>query len=356
MSLACQLMKSIPVENAVGTVLCHDITQIIPGEHKGPVFRKGHCVTAEDIPLLLRVGKENLYVYEQLPGVLHENDAAARLAAATTGQNITLSAPSEGRINFHAACQGLLRIDVDTLCEINALGEIALATLHSLQEVRTGQAVGGTRVVPLLIEEQKILQAEALCATLPAPLLEVLPLRAPRVGMVTTGSEIYHGRIEDRFGPVLRQKFAAYQGNILGQRLTSDDVALTSAAITDFAAEGADLIVVTGGMSVDPDDRTPAAIRASGARVESYGAPTFPGAMFLLAYLPGPASPDGCPDIPVLGLPGCVMYHQASIFDLMVPRLLAGLTVTRRDIAMLGHGGFCASCPECRYPVCSFGK
>ena len=343
MSLADH-MKSIPVEEAVGAVLCHDITRIEPGRGKGPVFRKGHTVRAEDIPMLLRVGKEHLYVYEARAGILHENDAARRIARAAAGANILLSEPSEGRIDFRAACRGLLRINTSVLAEVNDLDEIAVATLHSLQEVKAGQAVGGTRVIPLLIEEEKIAQLEAVAS---APFIEVLPFRPARVGIVTTGSEIYHGRIKDAFGPVLERKFGELGCSVVGQRFTSDDVDMTSEAILAFVAEGADFIAVTGGMSVDPDDRTPASIRRAGAEIVAYGAPIFPGAMFLLAKLGR---------TPVLGLPGCVMYHRASVFDLVVPRLLAGLTVTRRDIVMLGHGGFCAACPECRYPVCPFGK
>ena len=344
MSLARRLMKNIPVEEAVGTVLCHDITRIVPGEAKGPLFRKGHIVTLDDIPDLLRVGKEHLYVYEPHPGILHENEAARRLATAATGRGIRLSAPSEGRINFHAAQAGLLRVDVEGLTQVNSLGDMALATLHTLQEVHADQPVGGTRIIPLLIEERRIEEAVAL---MPAPLVEVLPMATPRVGLVTTGSEIYHGRIEDAFGPVLKRKFAAWNCPVVGQRFTSDDTDLTASAIRAFVDEGAGLVAVTGGMSVDPDDRTPAAIRQAGARVVSYGAPTFPGAMFMLAYLG---------EVPVLGLPGCVMYHQASIFDLLVPRLLAGLAVSAADVARLGHGGFCAACSECRYPICPYGK
>jgi hypothetical protein len=337
-------MKRIPVAESVGSILCHDITRIIPGTAKGPVFRKGHTVSAEDIPVLLDVGKEHLYVYEPGPGILHEDEAALRIAAAVAGKNIRLSAPSEGRINFHAECQGLLRIDPDKLAAVNCLGEISLAVLHTLQEVHKGQAVGGTRVIPLIIEEEHIARLESLAAS---PFIDVLPFRSVRVGIVTTGSEIYHGRVQDAFGPVLERKFRDLGGSILGQRCTSDDVDMTSAAIRDFLREGADMVAVTGGMSVDPDDRTPASILQAGAEIVSYGAPTFPGAMFLLAYLDG---------TPILGLPGCVMYHKASIFDLIVPRLLAGLEVTRRDIAMLGHGGFCPACSECRYPLCPFGK
>ena len=336
--------KTIPVQDAVGMVLCHDITRIVPGESKGPVFRKGHVVRPEDIPVLLQVGKENLYVAEQIPGFLHENDAALRISRAVAGAHLTFTEPKEGRINFQADCQGLLRVDIDALAAVNSLGEIALATLHTLQEVGPGQSVAGTRVIPLLIDEQKINALEALITK---PVVEVLPFRHLRVGMVTTGSEVYFGRIKDAFGPVVRDKFAGLGSEVIDQTLTSDDVNMTRDAILAFLDRGAEMIVVTGGMSVDPDDRTPASIRAAGGEVVAYGAPAFPGAMFMLAFIG---------DVPVLGLPGCVMYHRASIFDLVVPRLLAGLTVTARDIAALGHGGFCAACPECRYPVCPFGK
>lgn len=341
-------MKTIHVHDAVGSVLCHDITQIVPGESKGPVFRKGHVVREEDVEVLLQVGKEHLYVFESLPGMVHENDAAARVIAAVAGSNLTQTEPKEGRIDLLAACDGLLRIDVPVLNRINGLGEISVATIHTMQHVTKGRPVAGSRVVPLMIEDEKLRELEALVS---GPVIEVLPLRRAKIGVVTTGSEVYYGRIQDAFGPVLRKKFVSLGSTVLGQTLTSDEVPMTAGAIRDYLEQGADLIVVTGGMSVDPDDRTPTAIRASGAEVVSYGAPVYPGAMFLLGYAQGAAG-----RVPVLGLPGCVMYHKASIFDLIVPRLLAGVAVTAEDVAALGHGGFCSQCKECRYPICPFGK
>ena len=337
-------MKCIAVADAVDAILCHDITRIVPGEYKGPVFRKGHVVTEADIPVLLDVGKEHLFVYEQEPGMLHENDAAERIVDRVAGRNLHRSEPEEGKITLRAACHGLLTVDVETLARINGLGEIALATLHTLTEVRENQAVAGTRVIPLTVREEKIVAMEREVA---GPVVEVLPLRPVSVGIVTTGSEVYHGRIKDGFGPVVERKCANWGCTVMGQKLTSDDVGLTSAAIREFVDAGAGMVLVTGGMSVDPDDRSPLAIREAGADIVSYGAPTFPGAMFLLGRIG---------DAFIMGLPGCVMYHAASIFDIITPRLLAGLTVTARDIAMLGHGGFCANCPECDFPLCSFGK
>ncbi len=337
-------LKTIPVTSAAGTVLCHDITQIKPGISKGPAFRKGHIITEDDIPVLLSMGKENIYVYEQSAGVLHENEAALRIAGAVAGGNLNFSDAKEGRINFLAACKGLLRVDVNMLKTINSLGEISLATLHTMQEVNEGQAVAGTRITPLLIEEEKIITLEKMMR---GPVLEVLPFRSMRIGLVTTGSEVYYGRIKDAFGPVIKTKFEDLGCSLTGQTFTNDDAGMTQKAILDHIAAGADMVVCTGGMSVDPDDRTPEAIRNTGAEIVSYGAPAFPGAMFMLAYLNG---------IPILGLPGCVMFSKTTIFELVVPRLLAGIEVSADDIASLGHGGFCMGCGECRYPVCPFGK
>ncbi len=338
-------MRAIPVEQAVGTVLGHDITRIVPGGSKGPAFRKGHVITREDIPTLLTVGKENIYVFDLAQGLVHEDDAAVRLSRAAAGQGLQFSRPSEGKVALSAAHQGLLKVDVARLEELNAIEDIVFATAHTNQTVPAGRTVAGTRVVPLVIEDEKLTRAELVCAG--KPLIEVKPFRSLRVGMVTTGSEVYHGRIQDAFGPVVRRKFQELGSAVFRQIVVSDDVPMCVAAIRQLLAEGADMIVCTGGMSVDPDDQTPASIREAGGRLVCYGAPVLPGAMFLLARIG---------QVPVLGLPGCVMYHQASIFDLIVPRLLAGEEVTRRDLAALGHGGLCMHCPECRYPVCPFGK
>lgn len=339
-------MKTVPVQEAVGMVLCHDLTRIVPGEFKGRAFKKGHVVQEDDIETLLKIGKENLYVWEVANGFLHENEAARRIAIAAAGPGIRLTEPSEGRINLIADRDGLLKINVQALQRINSIDQMVFGTLHTDQQVSRKRGVAGTRVVPLVIEEKKIQQVEEICRQA-FPLVEVKSFISSRIGMVTTGSEVYSGRIKDRFGPVLKEKFDSLNCSITRQILTSDDVAMTEGAIMELVDEGADMVVVTGGMSVDPDDQTPAAIRATGARVETYGSPVFPGAMFMLAYLG---------DIPIVGLPGCVMYYKASIFELIIPRLVAGEKISRQDIVALGHGGFCENCPECHYPACPFGK
>jgi molybdenum cofactor synthesis domain-containing protein len=339
-------MKAIPVEQAVGTVLCHDITRIVPGESKGPAFRRGHVVTDQDIPMLLDIGKANLYVFDLKDGYVHEDEAAIRLAAAAAGQNIEFTGPKEGKVTLTAETDGLLYIDVPGLTALNTIEDVTFGTIHTHQFVKKGRSLGGTRVIPLAVPEEVLMRAENLCRR-KAPIIEVRPLKAARVGVVTTGSEVYSGRIKDGFGPVLRRKFEELGSTVVDQILVSDEVDMTVQAIHSLVDQGADLIAVTGGMSVDPDDQTPLAIRRTGAEIISYGAPTFPGAMFLLAYLG---------KVPVVGLPGCVMYHKASIFDLVVPRILAGEHLSREDIVAFGHGGFCEGCDSCRYPVCGFGK
>ncbi|WP_018123341.1 molybdopterin-binding protein [Desulfovibrio oxyclinae] len=338
-------MKTVSVHDAVGMVLCHDMTRIVPGESKGPAFKKGHVVCEDDISTLLEIGKEQIYVLELANGRIHENEAAARIARAAVGPGITLSDISEGRINFLAA-PGLLDVNVEALNRINSIEEVVLATMHSGQQITEPKAVAGTRVVPLVIDEKKIELVEAICAEYPY-VVGVRQFRHHDVGIVTTGSEVYHGRITDKFGPVIRRKFQNLGSTVIDQKYASDDPSMIRDAILASIAGGAGMVVVTGGMSVDPDDQTPTAIRATGAEVVTYGSPTFPGVMFMIAELDG---------VPILGLPGCVMYYRASIFDLVVPRLLAGETVTREDIVAMGHGGFCATCEVCRYPVCPFGK
>jgi molybdopterin biosynthesis enzyme len=339
-------MNSIPIHYAVGRVLAHDVTRIVPGQSKGPLFRKGHIIQEQDIETLLDMGKAHIYVLEMSADQVHEDAAARRIAAAAAGPGLTMSAPSEGRINLIAEYEGLLKVDVSGLNRLNTIQDVAFATLHSNHRVTAGQPVAGTRVIPLLVSESKVAQAEMVCRMSP-PLIAVKPFQSLDVGMVTTGSEVFLGRIKDQFGPVVEKKIKDLGSRIVRQIYVSDVVDHTVAAIRTLIGEGVGMVLLTGGMSVDPDDRTPAAIRSAGAHVVTYGAPTFPGAMFMLAYLG---------TIPVLGLPGCVMYHRTSIFDLVVPRLLTGERLTREDIVDLGYGGFCAGCTECRYPLCGYGK
>jgi len=339
-------MKSIRVQDATGMVLCHDITEIIPGKFKGPSFRKGHVIKNSDIEKLLDLGKRFIYVFELTKDQVHENEAARRIAKTATGPGLFLTDPVEGKVTLSAASKGLLKVDAPALSLINQIQDIMFATLHGNQQVAVNQPVGGTRIIPLVTEEKRIQRVEVICRN-HFPVVQVKPFIPHRVGLIVTGSEVFEGRIEDGFGPVVEKKFNNLGSHVMGSEKVSDNVDMTVKAIHKFIDEGADMITLTGGMSVDPDDQTPASIRAAGGKVIAYGAPVLPGAMFMLAY---------AQDIPVIGLPGCVMYHQTSIFDLVVPRLLTGESVTRDDIVTMGHGGFCSNCETCRYPICPFGK
>ena len=339
-------MKLIKTTDAVGHVLCHDMTQIIPGVTKDARFRKGHIVTEADIPVLLSMGKENLYVWELVPGMVHENDAAGRLADLCQNDHMTRTEPKEGKIELRADCDGVFLVDSERLRAVNAQDEIMIATRHGNTAVHKGDKLAGTRVIPLVIEGEKLVIAETVAGA--QPLLRLVPYTVRTAAIITTGSEVAKGLIEDKFTPVVVQKLENFGIEVVFHTLVEDDREKEIAAIIAARASGAELILCTGGMSVDPDDRTPAAIRDSGARIVRYGAPVLPGAMLLVGYFE-----DGTP---VLGLPGCVMYAKATVFDLLLPRIAAGVPITREDIGAMGEGGLCLGCTDCRYPVCPFGK
>lgn len=339
-------MKLIETQKAVGHVLCHDMTQIIPGVSKGPRFRKGHVVTEEDIPVLLSMGKENLYVWEMEPGMLHENDAAERLCALCLGDNMERSEAKEGKIELTAAQDGVFLVDTQRLNAVNSIDDIMIATRRGGGAVHKGDKLCGTRVIPLVIPEEKLQKAEEAAGD--TPLLSLLPYKLKKAGVITTGSEVAKGRIEDRFTPVIEQKLAPFGITMTEHMVVDDEMDHLLEALAEMKKKDVDIILCTGGMSVDPDDNTPGAIRRSGARIIIYGAPVLPGAMFLLGYYE-----DGRP---VLGLPGCVMYAAATIFDLVLPRIAAGVRLCKQDFVVLGEGGLCLGCKPCTYPHCTFGR
>jgi len=338
-------MKQIPTREAVGHVLCHDMTQIIPGQYKDARFRKGHVVREEDIPVLLSMGKEHLFVWEMVPGMVHENDAAERLCALCRNEGMDQSAVKEGKIELTAARDGLFRVDSRRLNAVNAQEDVMIATRHGDTAVRKGDKLAGTRVIPLVIKEETLRRAEEAAGD--RPVLELLPWMLKTAGIIATGSEVARGLIQDSFTPVVEGKLAEFGIETVERRTPGDEIEDVKNAVLEVKASGVDLILCTGGMSVDPDDNTPGAVRRTGARIVSYGAPVLPGAMFLLGYLGG---------TPVMGLPGCVMYAKRTIFDLVLPRIAAGVPVTREDIVRLGEGGLCLSCEFCTYPNCGFGK
>ncbi|WP_343003080.1 molybdopterin-binding protein [Intestinibacter bartlettii] len=342
-------MKCVKTQDAVGHVLCHDITQIIKDVKKGTAFRKGHIVTEEDIPVLLSLGKDNLYIWEKTEGILHENEAAEYLRDICMNENMIQSEVKEGKIELIAEIDGLLKIDVDKLRAVNSLGEMMIATRHTNTTVKKGDKLVGTRIIPLLIEQEKMEKAKEVAGD--RPILSLIPFKKKKVGIVTTGNEVFYGRIKDTFGPVVAEKVKEFGADVIGQTIVNDDMEKITKAVEEFIEQGADMVLCTGGMSVDPDDKTPGAIKNTGARIVSYGAPVLPGAMMLLAYY----EKDG-KELPIVGLPGCVMYAKRTVFDLVLPRLMADDMVTSDDLAGLGLGGLCLSCDVCTFPNCGFGK
>ena len=341
-------MKLIKTEEAVGSVLCHDLTQIIKGVTKDAVFRKGHIVQPEDIPVLLSIGKEHLYVWEADENMLHENDAARILCDICKNKYMDESEVKEGKIELSAAADGLFKVDSKRLQLVNSFGQMMIATRHGNTPVKKGDKLAGTRIIPLVIEKEKMYSVQELCGE--QPLLKLMPYKLKKAAVIATGSEVFTGRIKDTFTPVIEEKLAEYGVEVIYKNVLGDDPEAVTAAIkTAIEEKGAELVCCTGGMSVDPDDRTPLAIKNTGAKIISYGAPVLPGALFLLAYY-------GEHNVPVMGLPGCVMYSKRTIFDLVLPRVIACDPVTAEELASLGEGGLCLNCKVCTYPACGFGK
>lgn len=323
-------MKLIDTQNAVGCILCHDITQIIKDVSKGAVFRKGHIITNEDISVLLSVGKEHIYVWEQDENMLHEDEAAELLCKMSKNENMISTEPKEGKIELKSAIDGLFKVDTERLFAVNSFGEMMIATIYGNTKVSKGDRLAGMRVIPLVISKDKMYKAMDLCGD--TPILSLLPFQHKRAAIITTGSEVQKGRIKDTFTPVIKDKLAAYDIEIAAQKIVGDNPEDITALIIKAIEEcNADFVICTGGMSVDPDDRTPLAIRNTGAEIVSYGAPVLPGAMFMLAYYNG--------NIPIVGLPGCVMYAGKTVFDIVLPRIMANDRISAEELAMLGHGG-----------------
>jgi len=339
-------LVKVRAENAVGTVLAHDITRIIPGKFKGVGFKKGHVVKKKDIPELLKIGKEHIYVLNLSEDQLHEDDAALRIAPAICGDNLTWTEPSEGKSTIVSQQAGLLKVNVRGLTRINKLGNIIVSTLKTNFPCRKGQKVAATRIIPLMIAKTKIEKLESL-ALQHRPILQLTPFRKLRVGGVVTGSEISKGLIKDEFDQYVGKKVTNYGCEFVKKIIVPDDPQSIANAVLDLKKLGCELILTTGGLSVDPDDVTKLGVKKSGARMVAYGSPVLPGAMFLYALLDNTT---------ILGLPACVFYHPTTIYDLILPRVLAGEKITNNEIADMGHGGLCLECETCRFPNCSFGK
>ena len=337
-------MKKVPVEQAVGMELCHDITEMRDG-FKGAAFKRGHIIRDEDIPHLLNLGKRTVFVWEEHAGELHEEDCARRMAAMTPVEGAHYTEPSEGKVLLISDTRGMLRVDTALLLQINRIGDLTIATLPDHYPVEAGARLASMRIVPLVTKEEQIIQAEKLCKD--RTLLSLLPYKPKKVGIVITGSEVYTGRIPDKFAPVLRAKLKHYPGEIVGVTVCDDDLDMIVSAARAHLEQGADFLIFTGGMSVDPDDLTPTAIRRLGADIITHGVPAQPGNMTLVAYLG---------DVPILGVPGAAIHLPTTMLDVLLPQIYAGERFTNEELTRLGEGGLCQLCKTCHFPNCTFGR
>ena len=337
-------MKKIPVEQAVGMTLCHDITKMVDG-FKGAAFKRGHVIREEDVQALLDIGKKTIFIWEENAGEIHEEDCALRMAAMAPVEGAHYTAPSEGKVLLMADRRGMFRVNTALLEQINAIGDITIATLPDHYPVEVGARLASMRIVPLVTKEEQIIAAEELCRE--QKLLDLRPYQHRKIGVVITGSEVYSGRIKDKFEPVVRRKMAQYPSEIVGVTICDDDLDMIVGAAKAHLEKGADFLIFTGGMSVDPDDLTPTAIRRLGADIVTHGVPSQPGNMTLVAYLG---------DIPVLGVPGAAISLPTTIFDVLLPQIFAGDRLTKQDLIRLADGGLCQMCKACHYPNCTFGR
>lgn len=337
-------MKKVKVQDAIGMTLCHDITAMVDG-FKGAAFKRGHVITQEDIPKLLDIGKQHVFIWEENAGEIHEEDAARRLSQMTTVDGAHYGSVSEGKIQLFADQDGMFRVDKALLAAVNRIDDITITTLPDHYPVKAGDRLASMRIVPLVTEERQIAEAEALCAG--KQLYDLRPFKPLKVGIIITGSEIYHGRIKDKFERVARAKLAHYPAEILGVQVCDDELDMIVGAGRALLAEGAELLIFSGGMSVDPDDLTPSAIREMGAEIISYGVPSQPGNMTLVAYLDQAA---------LLGVPGAAISRPTTMFDVLLPQIFCGDPLTKDDLIRLGEGGLCQMCDSCHFPNCTFGR
>lgn len=339
-------MQKIKVQDAIGMKLCHDMTKVVPGEFKGRAFKRNHVIRPEDIDLLLSIGKEHIFVWEENAGEIHEDEAAIRIAEAVMGPNIVRDEPQEGKCVLRATASGLFKVNGDVLDGVNSIEDVTVTCRPGNFRVQPGDKLAGARIIPLVIEEERISRLEQICRE-QGPAFQILPFKTLKVGVVITGNEVYKGRIADKFGPVIAGKLADYSVDLLGQTYCPDDINRLDEAVAQFLAQQADFIILTGGMSVDPDDLTPGTIRRTGAEIVTYGAPIQPGNMFMMAYLG---------DTALVGVPGAAIHSKTTVLDVVLPRIFAGDKLTKRDFRQMAEGGLCLACPECHYPICYFGR
>lgn len=341
-------MRRVDVNEAIGLPLGHDITEIVVDAAAGRrlkqvAFRRGHIIAAEDVPRLLDLGKSAVYISHPDDVEMHEDEAALAVAPRAAGANIEHDPqPREGKINFRAACDGVFRVDPERLYRINRLEIPTLPTLPTNFPVKAGQQVAGFRIVPLTCPPGVI---DEVLAELDTPLLSVTPYILKTAAVLVTGSEVHAGRIEDGFQPRLRATLEPFGVEVTRAEILPDDRELIRASVAT-AARQCDIVLVTGGTSVDPDDVTVAAMEAAGAVFPVRGMPMQPGNNFTIGRLDG---------TPVCAVPAATLFYRATSLDVLLPRLLAGIPITAEEIHRLGHGGLALPTCDEHFPDCTFG-
>lgn len=324
--------------------LAHDITEIIPGKKKDVAFTKGTVIQAADVERLLDLGKRHLYVFDGNIEGIHEDDAGKRIAQAIMGKHMEATMPKEGKVSIKSTVDGLFKVDPEMLYKLNSVKDVLVGTLPNRYPVKAGGVIAAARIIPLYIDEKSLVRVEKGWKN--KKMISILPFRPLSAGIVVTGSEVYDGRVPDS-SHIVESKLKNYGSRIIGKTVVTDEIGMIRDAILDLFAKGADIVITTAGLSVDPDDVTREGIEATGAKTLFYGTPIAPGAMFLLAALDGKY---------ILGTPACVYFNGYTALDIVLVRLLAGEKVSKRDVAMLGYGGLCTYCDVCHYPACHFGK
>jgi formylmethanofuran dehydrogenase subunit E len=342
-------LKAVPVEAATGRHALHDMTRIIPGHEKGAAFKRLQEIGAGDICRLQKLGRQHIYAVEDNPDHpdwIHEDEAARAFVTAMAGTGVGHTEnPSEGKAELYAEYDGMLVTDTELLEIFNTIPGLSCAGRHGYSLVKRGDKLAGTRAIPLFLPKSDFEKAMSLLEN--GLMFRVVPLRKANTGILVTGTEVFRGLVEDRFIPIIREKVEAYDCNVTATAIVPDDRKVISDEVVRMVESGVDLLVTTAGLSVDPDDVTRQGLMDAGITDMLYGTAILPGNMTLVARI-GKTQ--------VIGVPACALYHNITSLDLLLPRLLAGLTLTRKDMAVMGNGGMCLNCEKCIFPDCGFGK
>ncbi|MGD9809489.1 MAG: molybdopterin-binding protein [Deferribacterales bacterium] len=338
-------MKKIKVEDAVGEVLAYDITEVNKEKGiKGRAYKRGHIIQQSEIEHLKSLGRNTVFIEDGNDDGVHEDDAARMTAPIAAGANITFDKePVEGKISFYADCDGVFQVDKKRLYELNLLGTTSLPTIHTNMGVKKGKQVAAFRIIPLVCEYEIMDRVKEILKT---PLMDVKPYKIKTATILVTGSEVYEGRIKDGFGPILTAKLESYGVEVVDYKIVPDKKEVVTAAVKEMAGKS-ELVITTGGTSVDPDDITAQAMAEAGVKYDMKGSPIQPGNNLTVGYLG---------DIPVCAVPAAALHFSATSLDILMPRILAGVKIHKEDMAELAHGGLCHFCKKCVYPICPFGR